>query len=133
MSAIKIFVAIILCSAFIGLIAGLNGDNSRSSSSYTSQTKSKPKRTVPDEISAIVAAKNLIEDELKAPGSAKHPGWTYEPHVTKITNMKWEVVSYVDAQNSYGAMLRMNYAMEIEFYYNEKDELMAKKVRSQTW
>ena len=88
----------------------------------------------PDDILAMVAAKHLIERELQSPKSAKHPPLReHQPIVTKINDMKWSVDSYVDAQNGFGALMRVYYSIEIGFSYNDEGDLMFHTLDVSTW
>lgn len=62
---------------------------------------------------AIVMCKNAIEGLLKAPATADHP-WL--PKGTwSMGRGLYVVKSYVDAQNSFGAMIRTDYRCEIKY------------------
>ncbi len=57
---------------------------------------------------AVVACQLAVEDVLKAPSTADHPRLsTVNP--VKRSDGSWRVVSYVDAENSFGAMIRTGY------------------------
>lgn len=56
--------------------------------------------------------KSFILKSLKAPSTAKFPGYSEIPVVKK--DGYWESYTYVDAQNSYGAMIRTNYYVKME-------------------
>lgn len=66
-------------------------------------------------IEASIEAEGFVKEVLKAPSTAKFPGaFDQKPIVTyrvdKANNVvEYEVSSYVDAQNSFGAMIRNNY------------------------
>lgn len=57
-------------------------------------------------------AKSFILKTLKAPDSAKFPPYS-EIKVVKVNGL-WEVSTYVDAQNSFGAMIRTPYHLKME-------------------
>lgn len=57
-------------------------------------------------------AKSFILKTLKAPDSAKFPPHS-EIKAVKVNGM-WEVETYVDAQNSFGAMIRTPYHLKME-------------------
>lgn len=67
-----------------------------------------------DEDYAYVAAKNLIKEKLKSPNSAKFSHIT-ETTVTKYNGCIFEFSGYVDAQNSFGAMLREDYKIKVKY------------------
>lgn len=57
-------------------------------------------------------AKSFILKTLKAPDSAKFPPYS-EIKVAKVNGL-WEADTYVDAQNSFGAMIRTPYFLKME-------------------
>ncbi len=63
---------------------------------------------------AFAMAQIMLEDHLKAPSTAEFP--LYTPGQTKKLSDDdiWEIKSYVDAQNSFGAMLRTRFVMVIQ-------------------
>jgi hypothetical protein len=72
-----------------------------------------------DSDSAKIRAKEFVEASLKAPSTAKWP-WYDEFAVArhkgkkgKIMKDVWDVSGYVDAQNSYGAMIRTKWFVTV--------------------
>ena len=73
-----------------------------------------------DSDAAKIRAKEYVEASLKAPSTAKWPG--YSEFATARSKDKkgnvikdvWEVASYVDAQNSYGAMIRTKFLVTMK-------------------
>lgn len=55
----------------------------------------------------------MVMDHLKAPSTAEFPLFN-EASVKQLDAKTWRVSSYVDAQNSFGAMLRTRYTVTIE-------------------
>lgn len=77
-------------------------------------------------IEAFVASQDVIEDYLTYPGSAKFPSFSDDDvNVSYILNGEYKVYSYVDSQNSYGALERVYYSCIIKLNsnntYNVKD------------
>lgn len=62
---------------------------------------------------------DFVKNQLKAPSTAKFP-WYDDSCVDSLGNSRYRVTSYVDAQNSFGAMLRSNYICELEYVGNDK-------------
>ncbi len=60
---------------------------------------------------ALVYSQNCVEQQLKSPSSAEFPFG--EGTVTKVDNDTFIVTSYVDSQNSFGAMIRTNYSCQV--------------------
>jgi len=59
-------------------------------------------------------AKRYVDLALKAPSTAKFPYYgDFIAYQTTENNDVWEVTGYVDAQNSFGAMLRSNWYVKI--------------------
>jgi hypothetical protein len=79
------------------------------------QKSEKVDRTVA--IEAFSMAKRYVKDRLKAPSTAKFP-WYSDGFVEKGLSDRWVVTSYVDAQNSFGAMLRVPFMVEMIYEGN---------------
>jgi len=92
--------ALIICSIFTFLAFGSDGESEKKDSSKM-------------DTEAFTISKRFVEDRLKAPGSADFPvlDFTskYQGDGTYI------VTSYVDAQNSFGAMIRMYYVAKLKY------------------
>ncbi len=56
-----------------------------------------------------IVTERIVRDKLKSPSTASFP----QHFNAEKKNGKWTVVGVVDAQNSYGAMLRQNFLVEI--------------------
>ena len=75
---------------------------------------------------AFVIAQNYVEIALKAPSTADFP--TFDYTAQNLGNGKWKVVSYVDAQNSFGAQIRNDWSVVLihkggDWSYNTNWEL----------
>ena len=57
---------------------------------------------------AVSAAKIVVKDKLKSPSTAKFP-WGFDEYTVKRSGNDFIVGSYVDAVNSFGAMLRQEF------------------------
>lgn len=63
---------------------------------------------------ASIQAEQFVRQNLKAPRTAKFPGWfEMVRHTQKIGPQSYKVVSWVDAQNEFGATIRTKYYMEM--------------------
>lgn len=78
-------------------------------------------------------AEDAVKANLKAPSTAKFPGvildadqWSFKATFkgTSDGNVLYQIQSYVDAQNSFGAMLRSNFVVTVEINWNTKDYLI---------
>jgi len=66
------------------------------------------------EIEAFVRSQTAIERQLKSPSTAKFPYYSNDGvSVTKLGTDKYRVSAYVDSENSFGAMIRVNYSVVI--------------------
>jgi hypothetical protein len=70
-----------------------------------------------DPSTVFYASKMFMEKELKAPKSAQWPEYGDEGIKVGFSQKtgKWVVASFVDSQNSYGALIRTLYVMVIEY------------------
>jgi len=97
----------------------------RSCSSGTSRS---PATATPDrgsESLAYVMCKDFVKDNLVAPSTAEFAKYT-EITVVKLENRAGEVyrvVGYVDSQNKFGAMIRVDYVCEIAYVGNDNWKL----------
>ena len=67
---------------------------------------------------ASIQCENYVRDGLKSPSTAKFPFLLSD--VEKLENNMYIVRSYVDAQNSFGALIRNNYYCKIKYIGGEK-------------
>lgn len=58
-------------------------------------------------------AKKFVINRLKAPSTAKFPNITEARCVILSDNKTWKIFSYVDSQNSFGAMVRTKWYVKI--------------------
>jgi len=63
-------------------------------------------------IKAYVWSQSCIKQKLKSPGSAEFPFYD-EAIINKVNDSVYSVSSYVDSQNSFGALLRAKYVSRI--------------------
>jgi hypothetical protein len=77
-----------------------------SSSSQTGNTA-----YVPDEIDLHIQAQQFVSRALKAPSTAKFPALPYE--AKSLGDGFYRVKSYVDSQNSFGAMIRSDWTVDM--------------------
>ena len=68
-------------------------------------------------IDAFVMSQESIRARLKAPSTAKFPYIVQKGVVVERlgAEQKYRVRAYVDAQNSFGAMIRQNYTATVQF------------------
>lgn len=63
----------------------------------------------PDEIELHIQAQQFVKQGLKAPSTAEFPTLPYDTSMDG--SGLYEVDSYVDSQNSFGAMMRSNWSV----------------------
>lgn len=85
-----VMVVLILCAFFL----------SACGSSYKSATDAK------------ICAEKAVTDSLKSPSTAKFCKYT-EMTATNLGGDRWKVTGYVDAQNSFGAVIRTNWTVTL--------------------
>jgi len=76
----------------------------------------------PSKIDAFFTCKEYVKNNLKAPATADFQSY-YDAYVKKAGQNKYEILSYVDAQNSFGAKLRTRYICDIKYVGNDEWEL----------
>jgi len=71
---------------------------------------------------AYIMIEDFVKNRLKSPSTAKFPGVFdgRQDHVTYLGNQKYRIISYVDSQNSFGAMIRTRFVAEIEQVSKDK-------------
>lgn len=109
----KILVTILIALFFIGIF-NMNSSTPSSSSTSTSVSTPSPEQAKKDrEIMSIVFAKSVIEKTLKAPSTAKF----VDVQAYELSNLKdvWAVNGYVDSQNSFGAMIRSQWEVQLDY------------------
>jgi hypothetical protein len=74
----------------------------------------------PSEGDAAFMSQEFVKKNLKAPSTAKFPNpYGRDIDCTKLGNNRFKVVSYVDAENSFGAMIRTNYVAVVKYKGSE--------------
>ncbi len=100
----------------IGLFGSLFDDNDSSKTTTTSNVQKKSWREQDNSTMAYIMMEDFVKQRLKSPKSADFPG-VFDgrgDHVKYLGNHKYRIISYVDAQNSFGATMRNNFIGEIE-------------------
>ena len=107
-----ILAALFLIVCLVALFAFITGQGSKNSTvSYNrDSTQTSSLRTNSNETDSLIItiAQEFVKKELKSPSSAKFPWSNSEYTISKIKG-NWVVKGYVDAQNSYGATIRMKF------------------------
>lgn len=74
-------------------------------------------------VKASVVCRGLVKNNLQSPASADFP-WI-DDRVASLGRHEYEISSYVDSQNGFGAMLRSSYECRLKFKGGDADPLMA--------
>ena len=81
---------------------------------------------------AYLMMEDFVKQRLKSPKSADFPGFfdgRYN-HVKYLGNQKYLIDSYVDAQNSFGAIIRNNFIGKIEQTSRDSWSLISLEISS---
>lgn len=77
----------------------------------------KPKVQTHDKLDALIVSRDFVDDVLKSPATAK-----YSNDISSVQKVRglpgkeeYMIRSYVDSENSYGALLRTYYTCKITF------------------
>lgn len=81
---------------------------------FAPKPKDEPKHNFMDVYDAKRQSENFVKNRLKSPSTAKFDD-PCESCVVKQDDGTWVVNSYVDAQNSFGAMIRENYICKMSY------------------
>jgi hypothetical protein len=64
-------------------------------------------------------AEDFVKQRLKSPSTAKFPGTSEkDKHITELGNNQYQINSWVDSQNSFGAIIRSKFSCKIIFEGN---------------
>jgi len=117
---IRNLLSIMVCLVFIMMAAGSIDTNDPNYVSF-SEIKEKMKdpnywKTTDNSTMAYIMMEDFVKGRLKAPSTAKFPGILdgRSDHISYLGNQKYRINSYVDAQNSFGAMIRTRFSGVIE-------------------
>jgi len=99
---------IVICASVVWLIGALSDKDSPNTSAHSPSAPSASER----QIAAKIQAENAVELVLKAPASADFQSF---PEVRHDPDRKlYSVIGYVDAQNSFGALIRNDYVVILQ-------------------
>ena len=76
---------------------------------------------------AYIMMEDFVKRRLKAPSTAEFPG-VFDgklDHVTSLGGQKYRIISYVDAQNSFGAKIRTRFIGEIQQISEDQWQLIS--------
>lgn len=99
------FFSILSIATFLFIAFGSDDDNGSNSSSSNT-----------DKFLAYSYAEEFVKKRLKSPSTAEFPR-TFEKdkHITELSNQTYQINSWVDSQNGFGAMIRSKFSCKIIF------------------
>ena len=77
-----------------------------------------------DEFCAWIMAKQFVEDRLKSPGTAEYGWQSQDECVTDLGGQQYRIEGWVDAQNSFGAKMRSDFTLTIQYQGNRNWHLV---------
>lgn len=96
---------IMIISIILLFIFGIDSQNN-----YSSQTPKKINTNdIGDKIDLHIQAQQFVLQGLKAPATAKFPALPYE--AIDLGNDRYKIMSFVDSQNSFGALIRSDWTV----------------------
>lgn len=94
------------------------GTNSRSSSSSVDST-------CLNKILSYSYARDFIKGKLKSPSTADFPSFSKISY-SYLGDCRHNLVGYVDAQNSFGAVIRNNFNVTVKYRQSDKTYILEK-------
>jgi len=101
---------LVLCLALFVTSRLVNGPSNSTSSPNAADEQQRMEDH--ERAGAWVAAKEFVNRRLKSPGSAEFP-WIHEVTVQSQGDGRFRVVAWVDAQNSFGALIRTHFSCTV--------------------
>lgn len=101
-----ILVIIAIIAAILMLVTCSGGSSSKSSNDWNTESWAKS------------YAQIIVKDNLKAPSTAKFCNTAREMTAKNMGGSKWKVTGWVDAENSFGAMIRSDFEVVLELNSN---------------
>lgn len=86
-------------------------------------TRAPRKAKCDDGYMAYAKAERAVKAALKAPSTAKFPGYS-SVQISVLPNCQYIVMGYVDAQNSFGAMIRSSFAVKLQEFDNDRWDVL---------
>jgi hypothetical protein len=75
-------------------------------------------------VGAWVICQDFVEDRLTAPSTAEYPAG-YSQYTTSLGDRTFRVDAYVDAENSFGAMIRTDFTCTVRYQGSETWRLVS--------
>ena len=105
--------------AFISFLFLALGSTDESSSNSSNSGSNSISRDDCDKPSVAYYIEQIVKERLKSPSTAKFPGYaTKRDQLNCIGNDNYTITSWVDAQNSFGGVVRKNYYCKFSYNNN---------------
>lgn len=102
----------IWCNQIMKVSEQIKNSSSNNYNSSTNSSKNINQHITEDEKgNAVAIAQREIKDRLKSPSSAKFP-WSFDEYTITKSDRTFKVKSYVEAKNSFGTLLKINYMVK---------------------
>jgi hypothetical protein len=108
--AIKVFLIFLLLLFLFLVFASSLPPSNTSQNIAPAETVKENKKL--DDISAYIEAQEYVKKALKSPSTAKFPATDFLAH--SFGDNEYEIVSYVDSQNGFGAEIRSNWNVQFQ-------------------
>jgi len=92
------------------------------------ETKATPWQEEDNSAMAYLMMEDFVKRLLKSPGSAKFPNIFVRSDHTKRSGQTYEIISYVDSQSAFGALLRTKFFGVIKKVSKDEWELVELKL-----
>jgi len=103
-------ISILLITLMVVSVGFLSGCNEQENSNDS--TEQENSNDLFEDSTAYEMSKEFMLDSLKAPATAQFPP-NSEAHIKEVNPNEWVILSYVDAENSFGALIRIYYSCEM--------------------
>lgn len=94
---------------FLYMLFAGSGSSTSISTNTNSPTKTDSLTKAVDNLDIYISAQEFVRRGLKAPATAKFPVLPY--NVVALGDNRYKITSYVDSQNSFGALLRSDWSV----------------------
>ena len=79
------------------------------------QDRKKQERLYGNKLDAFDIAKDFVTRRLKCPRTAKWPWFRKESDTSHLGNGRYQISSYLDAQNGFGALVRVHFICVVQY------------------
>ena len=118
---VMIWAMILIPIALFLQIRGCKDDLVREKQTQVSQVQVKPEH---NKLDAFTIAQDFIESKLKCPHTAKWPWISYSKVTVHLGNGRYQISSYLDAQNGFGALIRIHFTCVVEHISGDRWRLV---------